>query len=546
MQKNLVIVESPAKAKTIEKFLGNDYKVLSSYGHIRDLKKKEFSIDVENGFEPTYEIPADKKKLVAELKAEAKKADMVWLASDEDREGEAISWHLFEVLGLDPEKTKRIVFHEITKTAILKAIENPRDIDVNLVNAQQARRILDRIVGFELSPVLWKKVKPALSAGRVQSVAVRLIVEREREVHAFVSEPSYRVTAVFEVPDVDGNEVEVKAELSNRFKTKEEAQAFLETCKDAQFSIEDITTRPVKKSPAAPFTTSTLQQEAARKLGFTVAQTMMVAQRLYENGQITYMRTDSVNLSDLALNTSKQTILSLMGERYVKVRKFATKTKGAQEAHEAIRPTYMENETVNGTGQEQKLYELIWKRTIASQMADAELEKTTATIVISNSSEKFIATGEVITFDGFLRVYRESYDDENEQEDEASIPEDEPPSDESAPEDENDYTEQPTAEDYARYKEMMKEPTHVHNDLLDSEAEESGDDIPLEGELEEKEDGKIVIPNGIDIVERAVTEKERRDLLSLHHRMKEQEDEEQLAYVKKGIREGPAYMRSKN
>ena len=421
MQKNLVIVESPAKAKTIEKFLGNDYKVLSSYGHIRDLKKKEFSIDVENGFEPTYEIPADKKKLVAELKAEAKKADMVWLASDEDREGEAISWHLFEVLGLDPEKTKRIVFHEITKTAILKAIENPRDIDVNLVNAQQARRILDRIVGFELSPVLWKKVKPALSAGRVQSVAVRLIVEREREVHAFVSEPSYRVTAVFEVPDVDGNEVEVKAELSNRFKTKEEAQAFLETCKDAQFSIEDIITRPVKKSPAAPFTTSTLQQEAARKLGFTVAQTMMVAQRLYENGQITYMRTDSVNLSDLALNTSKQTILSLMGERYVKVRKFATKTKGAQEAHEAIRPTYMENETVNGTGQEQNLYELIWKRTLASQMADAELEKTTATISVSGTDDKFTAVGEVVTFDGFLRVYKESYDDESEQEDESRL-----------------------------------------------------------------------------------------------------------------------------
>ena len=421
MQKNLVIVESPAKAKTIEKFLGNDYKVLSSYGHIRDLKKKEFSIDVENGFEPTYEIPADKKKLVAELKAEAKKADMVWLASDEDREGEAISWHLFEVLGLDPEKTKRIVFHEITKTAILKAIENPRDIDVNLVNAQQARRILDRIVGFELSPVLWKKVKPALSAGRVQSVAVRLIVEREREVHAFVSEPSYRVTAVFEVPDVDGNEVEVKAELSNRFKTKEEAQAFLETCKDAQFSIEDITTRPVKKSPAAPFTTSTLQQEAARKLGFTVAQTMMVAQRLYESGLITYMRTDSVNLSNLALNTSKQTILSLMGERYVKVRKFATKTKGAQEAHEAIRPTYMENQSIEGTAQEKKLYDLIWKRTIASQMADAELEKTTVTISISSSSEVFTAIGEVIKFDGFLRVYRESYDDDNEQEDESHL-----------------------------------------------------------------------------------------------------------------------------
>lgn len=421
MQKNLVIVESPAKAKTIEKFLGNDYKVLSSYGHIRDLKKKEFSIDVENGFEPTYEIPTDKKKLVADLKAEAKKADMVWLASDEDREGEAISWHLYEVLGLDPAKTKRIVFHEITKTAILKAIENPRTIDVNLVNAQQARRILDRIVGFELSPVLWKKVKPALSAGRVQSVAVRLIVEREREVHAFVSEPSYRVTAVFEVPDTDGNKVEIKAELSNRFKTKEEAQAFLETCKDAKFTIEDITTRPVRKSPAAPFTTSTLQQEAARKLGFTVAQTMMVAQRLYENGQITYMRTDSVNLSDLALSASKETILSLMGERYVKPRKFATKSKGAQEAHEAIRPTYMSNETVEGTAQEQKLYDLIWKRTIASQMADAELEKTTATIIISNSSEKFVATGEVIIFDGFLRVYKESYDEDHEQEDESRL-----------------------------------------------------------------------------------------------------------------------------
>lgn len=421
MQKNLVIVESPAKAKTIEKFLGNDYKVLSSYGHIRDLKKKEFSIDVENGFEPTYEIPTDKKKLVADLKAEAKKADMVWLASDEDREGEAISWHLYEVLGLDPAKTKRIVFHEITKTAILKAIENPRTIDVNLVNAQQARRILDRIVGFELSPVLWKKVKPALSAGRVQSVAVRLIVEREREVHAFVSEPSYRVTAVFEVPDTEGNKVEIKAELSNRFKTKEEAQAFLETCKDAKFTIEDITTRPVRKSPPAPFTTSTLQQEAARKLGFTVAQTMMVAQRLYENGQITYMRTDSVNLSDLALSASKETILSLMGERYVKPRKFATKSKGAQEAHEAIRPTYMSNETVEGTAQEQKLYDLIWKRTIASQMADAELEKTTATIIISNSSEKFVATGEVIIFDGFLRVYKESYDEDHEQEDESRL-----------------------------------------------------------------------------------------------------------------------------
>ena len=421
MQKNLVIVESPAKAKTIEKFLGDDYKVLSSYGHIRDLKKKEFSIDVANGYQPTYEIPEDKKKLVKELKSEAKKADMVWLASDEDREGEAISWHLYEVLGLDPKKTKRIVFHEITKSAILKAIENPRDIDVNLVNAQQARRVLDRIVGFELSPVLWRKVKPALSAGRVQSVAVRLIVEREREVNAFVSESWYKVTAVFEIPGENGEKSEVRAELGNRFKTKEEARAFLEVCKDAKFKITDIVTKPSKKSPAPPFTTSTLQQEAARKLGFSVSQTMVVAQRLYESGQITYMRTDSVNLSDLALATSRQTITELMGENYVKTRQFATKSKGAQEAHEAIRPTYMVNEKINGTAQEQKLYELIWKRTIASQMADAELEKTTATISISNSNEVFVATGEVITFDGFLRVYKESYDDENEQEDEGRL-----------------------------------------------------------------------------------------------------------------------------
>ena len=421
MQKNLVIVESPAKAKTIEKFLGDDYKVLSSYGHIRDLKKKEFSIDVANGYQPTYEIPEDKKKLVKELKAEAKKADMVWLASDEDREGEAISWHLFEVLGLDPVKTKRIVFHEITKPAILKAIENPRDIDVNLVNAQQARRVLDRIVGFELSPILWRKVKPALSAGRVQSVAVRLIVEREREVNAFVSESWYKVTAIFDVPGENGEKSEVRAELGSRFKTKEEARAFLEICKDAQFKITDVVTKPSKKSPAPPFTTSTLQQEAARKLGFSVSQTMVVAQRLYESGQITYMRTDSVNLSDLALATSRQAITDLMGDKYVKTRQFATKSKGAQEAHEAIRPTYMANETIHGTAQEQKLYELIWKRTIASQMADAELEKTTATISISNSNEVFVATGEVITFDGFLRVYKESYDDENEQEDESRL-----------------------------------------------------------------------------------------------------------------------------
>lgn len=418
MQKNLVIVESPAKAKTIEKFLGSDYKVLSSYGHIRDLKKKDFSIDVANGYCPTYEIPEDKKKLVRELKSEAKKADMVWLASDEDREGEAISWHLFEVLGLNPAKTKRIVFHEITKTAILKAIENPRDIDVNLVNAQQARRVLDRIVGFELSPVLWRKVKPALSAGRVQSVAVRLIVEREREVNAFVSESWYRVTALFEVPGADGEMTEVKAELSRRFQLKEEAQAFLEKCKDASFLVKDIVTRPSKKSPAPPFTTSTLQQEAARKLGFSVSQTMIIAQHLYENGQITYMRTDSVNLSDLALGTSKQAITAMMGEEYVKTRQYATKSKGAQEAHEAIRPTYMVNDTISGTAQEQKLYELIWKRTIASQMADAELEKTTATISISNSDEIFVATGEVVTFDGFLRVYKESYDDELVMEDE--------------------------------------------------------------------------------------------------------------------------------
>ncbi|UVP34326.1 type I DNA topoisomerase [Bacteroides faecis] len=421
MQKNLVIVESPAKAKTIEKFLGKDFKVLSSYGHIRDLKKKEFSIDVDKNFKPAYEIPADKKALVNTLKAEAKEAETVWLASDEDREGEAIAWHLYEVLKLKPENTKRIVFHEITKGAILKAIEQPRDIDLNLVNAQQARRILDRIVGFELSPVLWRKVKPSLSAGRVQSVAVRLIVEREREIHAFKSEAAYRVIAVFLVPDTDGKLVEMKAELSRRIKTKEEAKAFLNACQGATFTIEDITTRPVKKTPPAPFTTSTLQQEAARKLGYTVAQTMMIAQRLYESGFITYMRTDSVNLSEYATASSKDAIIHMMGERYVHPRHFETKTKGAQEAHEAIRPTYMENQSIDGTAQEKKLYDLIWKRTIASQMADAELEKTTATISISKSGEVFTAVGEVIKFDGFLRVYRESYDDESEQEDESRL-----------------------------------------------------------------------------------------------------------------------------
>ena len=421
MQKNLVIVESPAKAKTIEKFLGKDFKVLSSYGHIRDLKKKEFSIDVKKNFKPDYEIPADKKALVGTLKAEAQKAETVWLASDEDREGEAIAWHLYEVLKLKPENTKRIVFHEITKNAILKAIEQPRDIDLNLVNAQQARRILDRIVGFELSPVLWKKVKPALSAGRVQSVAVRLIVEREREIQAFKTEASYRVIAIFLVPDTNGKPVEMKAELARRIKTKKEAETFLNACKGAVFAIEDITTRPLKKTPPAPFTTSTLQQEAARKLGYTVAQTMMIAQRLYESGFITYMRTDSVNLSEYAIAGSKDAIIKMMGEQYVHPRHFETKTKGAQEAHEAIRPTYMENQSIEGTSQEKRLYDLIWKRTIASQMADAELEKTTATISVSGSNDVFTAVGEVIKFDGFLRVYRESYDDENEPEDESRL-----------------------------------------------------------------------------------------------------------------------------
>ena len=414
MQKNLVIVESPAKAKTIEKFLGKDYKVLSSYGHIRDLKKKAFSIDIAHDFAPEYEIPADKRALVSQLKDEAAKADTVWLASDEDREGEAIAWHLYEVLGLNPEHTKRIVFHEITKNAILRAIEHPRDIDLNLVDAQQARRVLDRIVGFELSPVLWRKVKPALSAGRVQSVAVRLIVEREREINAFKTEAAYRVTAVFLVPDADGKTVELKAELARRFKTKAEAGKFLELCKSATFTISDITTKPLRKSPSAPFTTSTLQQEAARKLGFTVAQTMMVAQHLYEAGMITYMRTDSVNLSDFALQSSREAIGTMMGERYVCTRHFATKTKGAQEAHEAIRPTNMQASKIDGTHQEKRLYELIWKRTIASQMADAELEKTTVTIALGNSTETFAATGEVVKFDGFLRVYRDSQDEETE------------------------------------------------------------------------------------------------------------------------------------
>ena len=417
MQENLVIVESPAKAKTIEKFLGKDYKVMSSYGHIRDLKKKELSIDVDT-LNPDYEIPEEKKKVVSELKKNAKAAKKIWLASDEDREGEAISWHLCEVLGLDEENTSRIVFHEITKPAILKAIESPRHLDMNLVNAQQARRVLDRLVGFRLSPVLWRKVKPALSAGRVQSVAVRLIVEREREIQNFQPEPYYRLNAIFAVTSEDGSKNEIKTELNKRFKTHEEALAFLELCKQSKFTVSSITKKPLKRIPAPPFTTSTLQQEAARKLGFTVSQTMMIAQRLYEAGRITYMRTDSVNLSALAINTSKAEIERLYGTEYSKVRMYQTHSKGAQEAHEAIRPTYMENVSIEGTSQEKRLYDLIWKRTIASQMADAQIEKTTVNIALSSedgSSQtdlQFVANGEVVAFEGFLKVYFESTDDE--------------------------------------------------------------------------------------------------------------------------------------
>ena len=414
MQKNLVIVESPAKAKTIEKFLGEDFKVMSSYGHIRDLKKRELSID-DRTLEPEYEIPAEKTKLVADLRSKAKKAEKVWLASDEDREGEAISWHLCEVLGLDKQKTNRIVFHEITKPAILEAIEHPRHLNMNLVNAQQARRVLDRIVGFKLSPVLWRKVKPALSAGRVQSVAVRLIVEREREIQNFQSEVYYSVSGVFAITNADGSASEVKALLASRFKTEDEVMAFLEKCKEATFSVDSISKKPMKRTPAPPFTTSTLQQEAARKLGFSVSQTMMVAQRLYESGRITYMRTDSVNLSKLCLSASKGEIVRLYGDDYSKTRQYHTSSKGAQEAHEAIRPTYMDQTEIEGTGQEKRLYDLIWKRTIASQMADAEIEKTTVNIKLSNSDETFVAQGEVVKFDGFIKVYRESVDEDDQQ-----------------------------------------------------------------------------------------------------------------------------------
>lgn len=416
MQKNLVIVESPAKAKTIEKFLGKDFKVMSSYGHIRDLKKKEISID-DKTLEPEYEIPEEKVKLVEDLRGKAANAETVWLASDEDREGEAISWHLCEVLGLDKDKTNRIVFHEITQTAILDAIEHPRHINMDLVNAQQARRVLDRLVGFKLSPVLWRKVKPALSAGRVQSVAVRLIVEREREIQNFTTEPYYSVSGVFAIANPDGSASEVKAQLSKRFKTESEVIEFLEKCKTTTFTVEAITKKPMKRTPAPPFTTSTLQQEAAHKLGYSVSQTMMIAQHLYESGRITYMRTDSVNLSQLCLNASKKEIIDLYGENYSKTRKYHTSSKGAQEAHEAIRPSYMEKSNIEGSAQEKRLYELIWKRTIASQMADAEIEKTTITIKSDDIEEVFTAQGEVVKFDGFIKVYRESSDDDESSED---------------------------------------------------------------------------------------------------------------------------------
>lgn len=409
MSKNLVIVESPAKAKTIGKFLGPDFKVMSSYGHIRDLKKKNFSIDVDNGFEPVYEIPDDKKALVAELKKSAKEAETVWLASDEDREGEAIAWHLFEVLKLKPGNTRRIVFHEITKNAILHAIENPRDIDLNLVDAQQARRVLDRIVGFELSPVLWKKIKPALSAGRVQSVAVRLIMERENEIKGFTPEEYFRVVASFRLPDGET----VSGTLASRLGSAKEAEEMLTRAAGDTFEVTAVNVHPVKKAPAPPFTTSTLQQEAARKLGFTVSQTMMIAQKLYEAGHITYMRTDSLNLSELALGAIKDEIVSTMGDEYLKLRRYHTSSRGAQEAHEAIRPTYVDQKTIDATPQEKRLYSLIWKRAVASQMADAEMEKTTVEISAKESGARFTVTGEVVRFDGFLKVYMEGRDDDN-------------------------------------------------------------------------------------------------------------------------------------
>ena len=416
MQKNLVIVESPAKAKTIQNYLGDDYKVMSSYGHIRDLKKKNFGIDLDT-FQPEYEIPKDKASIVKELKAAASKAENVWLASDEDREGEAISWHLAEVLNLPIQDARRIVFHEITKPAILNAIKNPRAIDINLVDAQQARRVLDRIVGFKLSPVLWRKVKPSLSAGRVQSVAVKLIVEREREIQKFKSESNFRVTAEFNI-----NGSTFRAELNRRFPTADKAREFLEACKGSDFKISDITVHPQKRMPAPPFTTSTLQQEAARKFGFPVSLTMSLAQQLYESGLITYMRTDSVNLSSLCVNACKDVISRTLGKEYSKPRKYVTHSKGAQEAHEAIRPTDMQNDAIEGSPQAQRLYKLIWQRTIACQMSDAITEKTTVDISIKGQEEKFTASGEVVKFDGFLRVYRESHDNEDANSENRTLP----------------------------------------------------------------------------------------------------------------------------
>ena len=421
MAKNLVIVESPAKAKTIEGFLGKDFTVKSSYGHVRDLNKNSLSVNIDKDFEPEYEISDDKKALVAELKKLSKASDTVWLASDEDREGESISWHLYEALDLKKKDTKRIVFHEITKSAILNAIENPRDIDMGLVAAQQARRVLDRLVGYELSPLLWKKVKPALSAGRVQSVAVRLIVEREEEIKNFVQSSAYRVTAQFSFMK-DGQEYTLAAELPTRFDTEEETRKFIESCVNAGYKVEGIEKKPATRFPAPPFTTSTLQQEAARKLGFSVANTMRIAQQLYESGKITYMRTDSVNLSSLALGMAKKEITENYGAEYVKTRQYQTKTKGAQEAHEAIRPTYLDQHTIKGTADERKLYELIWKRTIASQMADAQMERTNVNIGISTNDKQFVATGEVILFDGFLKVYMESYDDDRAEDTAAILP----------------------------------------------------------------------------------------------------------------------------
>ena len=421
MTKNLVIVESPAKAKTIEGFLGKEFTVKSCFGHIADLSKKDLGVDIDNDFQPVYIIPPDKKKVVNDLKKIARDSETVWIASDEDREGEAIAWHLVNALSLTEDQTKRIVFHEITKQAITEAITNPRKIDKNLVDAQQARRVLDRLVGFELSPLLWRKIKPSLSAGRVQSVAVRLIVEKEEEIRAFTTTSSYRILTEF-FTESDGKQKKVTAELNKRFIDKESAIAFMEKCRSAIFRIEDIETKPAKKSPAPPFTTSTLQQEASRKLGFSVANTMRVAQQLYESGKITYMRTDSVNLSSLALSTAKNMITGSFGEEYVKTRQYTTKTKGAQEAHEAIRPTYINNRSIEGDNSQKKLYDLIWKRTIASQMSDALLEKTNVTIGISRAEEKFIARGEVLQFDGFLKVYMESTDEDDNANEEGLLP----------------------------------------------------------------------------------------------------------------------------